>query len=41
MRVILSTRGAWAVVNDANVVENVRTAPMMVKKSREEMVMDY
>ena len=40
VRVILSTRAAWAVANDANVVENVRTASMMVKKSRVEMVID-
>ena len=40
MRVIISARAAWAVANDADVVENVRTASMMVKKSREEMVMD-
>ena len=38
MRVILSTRAAWAVVNDAAVVENVRIASMMVKKSRVEIV---
>ena len=40
MQVILSARAAWVVANDADMVENVRTAPMMVKKSREEMVMD-
>ena len=34
MRVILSARVAWAVANDANVVENVRTASMMTRKSR-------
>ena len=38
MRVILSARAAWAVVNDAAVVENVRTASMMVRKSRVEIV---
>ena len=38
VRVILSTRAAWAVVNDAAVVENVRTASMMVRKSRVEIV---
>ena len=32
------TRAAWAVVNDADVEENVRTASMMVKKSRMEIV---
>ena len=41
MRVILSARAAWVVVNDADVAENVRIASMMVKKSLEEMVMDY
>ena len=40
VRVILSTRAAWAVANDVDVVENVRTASMMVKKSQEKMVMD-
>ena len=40
MRVILSARAAWVVANDVDVVENVRIAPMMVKKSREEMVMN-
>ena len=39
VRVILSARAAWVVANDAEVVENVRTAPMMVKKSLVEMVM--
>ena len=34
MRVILSARAAWAVANDANVAENVRTASMMARKSR-------
>ena len=41
MRVILSTRAAWAVANDAAAVENVRTASMMVRKSRVEMVICY
>ena len=41
VRVILSTKAAWVVANDADVAENVRTASMMVKKSRVEMVMDY
>ena len=38
MRVILSTRTAWAIANDVAVVENVRTTSMMVRKSRVEMV---
>ena len=38
VRVILSARAAWAVANDVVVVENVRTASMMVKKSRVEIV---
>ena len=38
VRVILSTRAAWAVKNDAVVVEKVRTASMMVRKSRVEIV---
>ena len=41
IRVILSARAAWAVTNDVNVAENARTASMMVKKSRVEMVIDY
>ena len=40
MRVILSARAAWAVANDVDVVENVQIESLMVKKSREEMVMD-
>ena len=39
VRVILSMRATWAVANDAEVVENVQTASMMVKKSLVEMVM--
>ena len=39
MQVILSARAAWAVANDVVVVENVRTAPMMVRKSRVEIGM--
>ena len=39
VRVIISARAAWAVANDAEVVENVRTAPMMAKKSLVEMAM--
>ena len=38
VRVILSARAAWAIVNDAAVVENVRTATMMVRKSQVEIV---
>ena len=38
VRVILSTRTAWAVANDVDVEENVRTASMMVRKSRVEIV---
>ena len=41
VRVILSARATWVVVNDAVVVENVRTAAMMVRKSRVEIVMCY
>ena len=40
VRVILSARAAWAVANDADVVENMRIASMMAKKSRVEMVID-
>ena len=39
--VILSSRAAWAVVNEVDVADNVWTAFMMVKKSRVEMVIDY
>ena len=39
VRVILSARAAWAVANDADVEENVRTESMMVRKSRVEIVM--
>ena len=38
VRVILSARAAWIVANDATVVEKVRTASMMVKKFRVEIV---
>ena len=38
MRVILSARAAWAVSNDVDVEENVRTTSMMVRKSRVEIV---
>ena len=39
--VILSTRVAWAVVKDADVEENVRTASMMVRKSLVEIVICF
>ena len=39
MRVILSARVAWEAANEAVVVENVRTASMIVRKSLVEMVM--
>ena len=38
MRVILSARATWVVANDADVEENVRTASMIVRKSRVEIV---
>ena len=38
VRVILSSRAAWAVANDAALVENFRTASMMVRKSQVEIV---
>ena len=38
MRVILSAKAAWAVTNDAVVVENERTMSMKVRKSRVEIV---
>ena len=38
VQVILSARAAWAVANDADVEENVRTASMMVIKSRVKIV---
>ena len=41
VRVILSARAAWAVANDADVEENVRTASMMARKSRVEIVIYY
>ena len=34
VRVILSAMAAWAVANDAYMVENVQTTSMMAKKSR-------
>ena len=33
-QVILSARAAWAVANDADVAENVRTTSMITRKSR-------
>ena len=41
MQVILSARAAWAVVNDADVEENVQTVSMMVRKSRVEIMIYY
>ena len=41
VQVIFSTRVAWAVTNDTDVEENVRTASMMVRKSRVEIVIYY
>ena len=38
VRVILSAKSAWEAANDADVEENVRTASMMVRKSRVEIV---
>ena len=38
VRVTLSARATWAVTNDADVEENVRTTSMMVRKSRLEIV---
>ena len=38
VRVILSATAVWVVANDAAVVENARTASMMVRKSRVEIV---
>ena len=38
VRVILSARATWAVANDVDVEENVRTASMMVIKSWVEIV---
>ena len=38
VRVILSARAAWTIAKDAAIVENVRTASMMVRKSRVEIV---
>ena len=38
MHVILSARAAWAVAKDDEVTEKVRTASIMARKSRVEMV---
>ena len=38
VRVILLAKAAWAVAKDTDVEENVRTASMMVRKSRVEIV---
>ena len=38
MRIILSTRAIWAAAKDAEVTKKARTASMMAKKSRVEMV---
>ena len=34
VRVILSARATWAIANDADVVENVRTTSMRTRKSQ-------
>ena len=39
VRVILSARATWVVANESEVVEKVRTAVMMAKKSLVKMVM--
>ena len=39
MRVILSARETWAVANDADVDENVRTVSMIARKSRVDIVL--
>ena len=41
MRVILSVKAAWATVKDVEVTEKVRTASIMARKSRVEMVICY
>ena len=41
VRVILSARAAWAVSNDADVAENVRTTSMRTKKSRVDIEIYY
>ena len=37
MRVILSTKAVWVAAKDVDVAEKVRTASIMVRKSRVEM----
>ena len=37
MRVILSAKVVWAAVKDADVVEKVQTASIIVRKSRVDM----
>ena len=37
MRVILSAKVVWAVAKDADVADKVRTASIMVRKSRVDM----
>ena len=41
MRVILLARAAWVAAKNAIVTENVRTASIMARKSRVEMVICY
>ena len=41
VQVILSARAAWAVANDVDVAENVRTASMMARKSRVDIEIYY
>ena len=38
MRIIISARAVWAATKDSEVSEKARTASMMAKKSRVEMV---
>ena len=41
MRAILSAKAVWVAAKDAEVVEKVRTASMIVKKSRGEIEICY
>ena len=41
MHAIRSTKDAWAVANEAEVAENVRTASMIARKSRGDMGIFY
>ena len=41
MCVILSDRATWAAATDTEVMEKVRTASIMARKSRVEMVICY